>query len=604
MVHSCLLSTDIFYRILDFLEIEPNTDFYAGYHQQLRRCPSIARLARTCKMFLEPCLDTLWRRQLTLGPLVHTLPSDSIDVVVWKHPSLENHPRQYIVTIIRPLLATDWTRFDYYAKRIKALGYLNNEYADHEAILWNDPSIVLREREVSPAIVAKLALYRRGRWLLPNLTHLRWNIYDYHYTDYLPLLLGPRVISLSFAFDPKAVPPDAPYNPDDVVRVIDSLAELCPSVRGLEMYPQYPSRIVAAAIDFAYDCPRLECFHANTTFYAALNPTFVSFLAAQPRLRKVYLTIEAEAAEDLSFLASPPHIHPFSSLQVLTFRVLYIRTCSAFLELLDNCRLFSIQFELEHRPLGEEVSLLFETLRRQCAKYTLHAFILVQDSLCTKCEPTIDPHPTPEYFIGISTLRPALYFPNMRVFMVNLPMSGWLSDEHLREIADAWPGLINFGFLDLWRTGMLSPATWQGVAYMICRCSQLVVLDVTLDTTQSYVTSMSEMPAGLRPNHRFRFLNVIDSVLPEDPYLFALTLLHIAPRLVSIEGTGWNPDPDAPLTHDPYAFCKQVDTILCKLRCEHFGEEYTLDKYGKYEIVDFNTEGAEPLPGNEWSPWV
>ncbi|KAI0333241.1 hypothetical protein GY45DRAFT_323013 [Cubamyces sp. BRFM 1775] len=132
MGSGCLFVPDILYRILDFLEIEPNTDFYAGYHQPVHQCPSIARLARTCKGFLEPSLNALWRRQLTLGPLVHTLPGDSFNVVVWKHPSLENYLRAYIIvgvclipsltvtvpelslpqTITRPLLATDWIRFD------------------------------------------------------------------------------------------------------------------------------------------------------------------------------------------------------------------------------------------------------------------------------------------------------------------------------------------------------------------------------------------------------------------------------------------------------------------------------------------------------------
>ncbi|KAI0333244.1 hypothetical protein GY45DRAFT_1432499 [Cubamyces sp. BRFM 1775] len=139
---------------------------------------------------------------------------------------------------------------------------------------------------------------------------------------------------------------------------------------------------------------------------------------------------------------------------------------------------------------------------------------------------------------------------------------------------------------------------------MVCRCPQLSVLDVTFDTTQNYITSPSDLPDGLRPSHALRFLHVIDSILPEDPDLFALSLFTIAPRIVSLESMGWNPDPDAPLTHDPYAFCKQVDAILCKLRCEYFGEEFTLDVYGKTEIIDFNSEGAEPLPGNEWSPWA
>ena len=95
MVHSCLLLPDIFNRILDILEIDPDPDFYAGYHQQLYRCRSIARLARTCRTFLEPCLDVIWRKQYTLGPLVHTLPSDAYELDLWENAKGVPYPRMY-----------------------------------------------------------------------------------------------------------------------------------------------------------------------------------------------------------------------------------------------------------------------------------------------------------------------------------------------------------------------------------------------------------------------------------------------------------------------------------------------------------------------------
>ncbi|KAI0333240.1 hypothetical protein GY45DRAFT_1368502 [Cubamyces sp. BRFM 1775] len=505
-------------------------------------------------------------------------------------------------TLTRPLLASDWRRFDYYAPRIKALGYFKNEYADRETYLWSDPTIVLPERAVTYDIVYQLAFYRRGRWLLPNLTHLRWNIHDYHYTDHLPLFLGPHLTSFAFAFRPEDTPPEDPYDPEEVTRGLNALVELCPGVTELEMCPSYPRGIVTASFDFAYDCLRLEGFHVNTALHAPLDPAFISYLAAQPHLRKVYLSMDHETAEDLAtFLSAPLLVHPFSSLQNITLRVPYIRTCTTLLQLLDDCRLFSIRFEIGHSPFGEEVHCLFETLRGQCAKYTLHTFQIVQEDLCT-CES--QPHSAPEYTVSLPTFHPALYFSNMRFFMVDLPLRGWLSDEHLREIADSWPGLVDFTFLQIEKTGMRSPATWQGIAYIVCRCSQLITLNVAFDSTQGYITSPSELPEGLRPNNTLRFLDYIDSVLPDDPYPFALSLFTIAPRIASIKGTGWDPDTNAPLTHDPYAFTKQVDTILCKLRCEHYGEEYTLDVYGKHEIIDFNTEGFEPLPGNEWNPWA
>lgn len=41
---------------------------------------NVRALALTCRAFLEPALDQLWRRQLTLFNLARTLPDDSWEI--------------------------------------------------------------------------------------------------------------------------------------------------------------------------------------------------------------------------------------------------------------------------------------------------------------------------------------------------------------------------------------------------------------------------------------------------------------------------------------------------------------------------------------------
>lgn len=76
-MHHSLLLPDIFRRILDYLEILPLGDFHSGYEQARSGNASIARLARTCRAFLEPSLNVLWKHQLTLCALLKTLPKDA-----------------------------------------------------------------------------------------------------------------------------------------------------------------------------------------------------------------------------------------------------------------------------------------------------------------------------------------------------------------------------------------------------------------------------------------------------------------------------------------------------------------------------------------------
>lgn len=69
----------------------------------------LAALARTCKAYLEPALDRLWRSLDTLYPLFRILPAFVI--------TSSTH-------VIRgKITANDWARFDYYARRVKRFCY-------------------------------------------------------------------------------------------------------------------------------------------------------------------------------------------------------------------------------------------------------------------------------------------------------------------------------------------------------------------------------------------------------------------------------------------------------------------------------------------------
>lgn len=89
-MHRALLYPDVFRRVLDFLEIIPNGDFYATYQEGRDHNLYIAHLAQTCTTFLEPCLDALWRHQRTLGPLLKTLPADAYETRSYTDRGLVN----------------------------------------------------------------------------------------------------------------------------------------------------------------------------------------------------------------------------------------------------------------------------------------------------------------------------------------------------------------------------------------------------------------------------------------------------------------------------------------------------------------------------------
>ena len=105
-MHRCLQVLDIFHNILEFacVEIWNEHDPYHGHHACYSSNPILAALARTCRSFLEPALDIMWRNQLTLAPLVGTLPADAIqERIECTSPLLEYH---YLVSAHRQILLT------------------------------------------------------------------------------------------------------------------------------------------------------------------------------------------------------------------------------------------------------------------------------------------------------------------------------------------------------------------------------------------------------------------------------------------------------------------------------------------------------------------
>lgn len=491
-------------------------------------------------------------------------------------------------SILRPLLKSDWTRFDYYASRIKALGYYDNEYADQELFSWKEPSLWSRDRELRPAVVSRLCLHRRRRWLLPNLTHLRVNIYDAPHADYIAMFLGPSLSSLAFCLQTCDLKPplDSCVIHERISRVLDCVVDLCPAITELDVYPEYPSDVVVAARKFAYQCSKLEGYHVDTSQHIPFDRSFLVHLAAKPHLRKAWIHLDSDAADLLPLLSSPPIYHPFPELQILFFKIFRLRDCTPLFPAMQHCRLFSLTVLVEIQPLACDVVDLFEALYKHCAKHTLHILCLSQAELIPG--DTWPPHKL-GYLIDIAAMSRVLHFPNIRTFTLHLPLYGWLTDEAYRAIGDAWPGLVGFSFLETWGTPAITPGTWEGIVGLVQRCPLLNEVHILFDATRN-LDAAYKFDVGPRGT-RIRIFDVVDSALPDDPGVFAKALFAIAPRVASISLIGpWQIEAgqlDGPLPFDTYTYLLQLDNIMCELRKEHFGEEYTTDIWGATEVGEW-----------------
>ncbi|KAJ3003601.1 hypothetical protein NUW54_g5212 [Trametes sanguinea] len=620
-MHRALLLPDIFSRILDFVEVEIPDTFYAAYCKGRWKNGSFARLARTCRTFLEPSLNALWKHQFTLAPLVKTLPEDAWDEVCTREPSPYNEPDTifHFLTMKRPLTSSDWTRFDYYAGRIQSLGYLNYEFADGDGFWnWFMSNRTACERPVDWAIVDHLATYRRRRWLLPNLVRLRWTTHNQGYTDYLPLFLGPHLKTLAIACGPynQWLEPSQ-YKPELLCSILRALPFSCPSLTGIEIEPHHDLEVVEAAgeLSLAYD--NLEIHSVTASMWGVMDVQYVDHLSKKPHLRKVWLGLNEDTVTSLQSLWAG-NAYPFSSLSILAVDVTRLQVCTDFLSLLGRCRLFSLTVDVEFRPGATEIHSFFDTLHRCCARNTLHVCRIFQGEICELMplsDDGLDPEdlPDPDRPVGMAELAPALHFPNLRYFILNVSAPGYFFDEDLMQMADAWPGMIALSLMGGFGSVLRSPATWKGIGYLTSHCPQLTEVNLAFDTTSDNVEEITSLP-GFRPNHWMRFLDVLDSTLPDDAERFARSLFAIAPRIVRVSAAGWTEDPNGPTRVDPFIFCEHQEIIMCKLRKMYMSDVYNMDERGnrlppvsswKEQRLTFLMIAADDVVNytNEWSAW-
>ncbi|KAI6132594.1 hypothetical protein EDD16DRAFT_1891083 [Pisolithus croceorrhizus] len=112
-MHRCLRITQILHLIFEYVVDEKVTD--ANVTGAMIRHEDVAGLARTCKAFMDPALDVLWRTQSSLSPLVMCLPAH-----FW---FLKANRRGAVVSLLQQPSHADWLTLKRYSRRIRAFDH-------------------------------------------------------------------------------------------------------------------------------------------------------------------------------------------------------------------------------------------------------------------------------------------------------------------------------------------------------------------------------------------------------------------------------------------------------------------------------------------------
>ncbi|KAI0351986.1 hypothetical protein OH77DRAFT_828785 [Trametes cingulata] len=452
---------------------------------------TVYALALTCRAFLEPALDQLWRRQLTLFNLAKTLPRDS-----WKLVDSEddgpNGEKQIFIKSTRLNVPKDWARFDYYAAKIRELGY--DPRAPHG--MAEGPSA--RKFAVPFDFFQNLCILRAPYELLPGLRRVRWTTEEGELSlrQHVYIFLNAPLVGLTLDF--RGAPLDWSDMYDDATFIkytLRAVTEQCPAFRDLEiMWPLF-EKYADAVREFLHATPKLRTFYSNVR---GLKEMELVELASMPELRRTRLYLDATEFPWLARAFSQP---PFPSLVDLTLEAPSLAECTAFLNALGTCKLETLTVICEERPSEQMLRDFCTALVACCSHDSFRTFSISDNGTGS------------EYAVSVEIFTPLTCFSNLRSFTLDLSGPYALDDAFPQALLSAWPILeeLSIGAKHGW--GRRPALTFTGLAHIVRLCPQLEELCIAIDATQEVNASIL---AEVSPNTRVSSLNLIDSHVVQD----------------------------------------------------------------------------------------
>ncbi|GLB38022.1 hypothetical protein LshimejAT787_0410730 [Lyophyllum shimeji] len=438
-MHPFLTIPEMQIRIFEILQSDESTT-------------TLALLARTCTAFRETALDALWYAVDSLGPLIQVMPDDLW--TMYPETCRRGWPLQF-VKFTRALQESDWTRFDYYAPRIRKLGR-RPFYAVPQAIYAHGS--VLRD----------LIAYRPDRPLLPRLHALKYAPCEepllLNSLPFIPFLVGDSVTDVSLVlYGPQA---------DRLHNLLASLSRRCP-------------RLQTADINLSSDIP-MDSGNASVieAFVCSLHE--LETLSVVPSWRV--------AAETLNHLASLCKLRQCRTIDIpsnvagVQLRDLFTVVGDRFPSLdsiifyaqeLDQaaCVVESLQRPLTHlevlagymsevwatRPFASIANLTRSFVHHQCVSSLTYLWIHANN---------VDPEQFPPPSAVTDAFRALFALRAIQSLDIALPFTSELDNDWFANAAAAWPHLQFLHFADRCRDGE-AKLTLAGLIPMIRCCPRL-----------------------------------------------------------------------------------------------------------------------------------
>ncbi|KIM81022.1 hypothetical protein PILCRDRAFT_89306 [Piloderma croceum F 1598] len=484
-MHACLSIPEILTIICNQLVSNDELDVK---NQDLA---SLTALARTSHIFSELALNALWYGLPNLAPLLLCMPSDLLD----RQPGGGKR-----LFLRRSIVSTDWSRFDYHAKRVRSLGFLHRSEA----------------RQITPdsEVLRAIRLSRPLAQLCPNLRHLNWSYVGYNDVqalEHIYSLIGPEICRLFLEIGKLDLAETS---------LIRSIPVICPRITHLSIcvyYRDHPEK----SDHFREMIWETVCCYELVDFWSDLpvSQRALLHLAGMPALRK--LALEVSGSDAFISLSLPQC--PFPALRDLD---LTGKMAPAFLEALPSCMIEAIR--INSIPTIDDVDFMarfFQVLHERCSRQSLSRIgVYFGTNFMQPYHPGID---------LADMLQPLLSFVNLQDITISIHHLFRLDNNFVEAAAKSWPrlrslklGIDGYDHRSMW--GGRSNITLIGLASLARHCPDLTSLAIVIDAT--VVDHVLDIPVS---NTKLDVLHLGNSII-ENPTSVAACLSRIFPCLTSI----------------------------------------------------------------------
>ncbi|KAK7686167.1 hypothetical protein QCA50_010387 [Cerrena zonata] len=409
-MHSCLLIDEILEKIGGFVGFDDAYNSSMIVHDK----KSLLAFILTCHTFAEPGLNILWATIDNIYPLAFTFPTNVI-------PQIEQGPNGLKTVIgLSPIPGPDdWTLFNRYARRVKAL--YTSSYT----------------RSGGLRFLTEIALHRPVGTLFPNLRVLGWTDMRQEMVPYISLFMGPALTKVDIEI----------YSEDMYITFWDSLRHLSPAVQKIDLSSDgyAPSDLAFGSLSRAF-CSLRHLTRLNHDGYPLdVLPEHLTSLANIPSLQTLMCCLQRGPNEGSHRMAAIVMEDYFPSLEHLDIHIHDLDSFCAFLTCYRLPKMSFLQFRLQMQPLAKELKQLFETLQDKSQLTTLFVSLELPNNS--------QPHTSQRYILTDATLLPLFELRLVSSFALDGFPSA-ITRVSFSRMAEAWP---NLEYLAICRRRSLQP---------------------------------------------------------------------------------------------------------------------------------------------------